>query len=98
MKKSKAKVIRMPVGFVEINKQRPLSNRMVATLLRACEFQLNGILFGQIELDGSFSPLVTRGLLKLEKSNRSPSTWYVTGEAFDILHNLGLFPKVSNQL
>lgn len=89
-KKNQAKVIRLPGSYFDTKNQRPLTKMMMATLLHACIKQRYSLSFGQAELGGSFSALVARGLLKHKKNNHFHATWFVTDEAFEILHNLGV--------
>lgn len=86
---SKTKVVRLPAGHFHLRKQRPLSKLMIATLLTAYRKQEKGISFGQADIDGSFSSLVSRGLIKHKKGNGSSGSWFVTEEAFEMLHKLG---------
>jgi hypothetical protein len=91
--KSKAKVIRLPGSYPDIPKQRPLSKLMIATLLNACIKQHEGIPFGQADIDGPFSVLVARGLLRHKNHNivhHTPATWVVTDKAFEMLQSQGI--------
>jgi hypothetical protein len=88
--KSKTKIIRLPIQYFAMRKHRPLSKLMVATLLNAWTKQTNGISFGPVDTNGSFSPLVSRGLIKHKSDRKGGFTWYVTDEAIELLKSQGL--------
>jgi len=77
------KIIQFPHGHFERKKQPPLTSLMVVTLLGACAKQTAGILFGPSDIKGSFSSLITRGLIirKVTKNSITESLWQVTNEA-----------------
>lgn len=93
-KKPLSKVIPLHEGHFSKTVKRPLSKLMIASLVSACKKQLNGIPFGQSDIDGSFSSLVSRGLIKYKNDNEINGniqpTWFVTEEAFEILDSLGI--------
>jgi len=93
-KKPLSKVIPLHEGHFSKPDKRPLSKLMIASLVSACKKQLNGIPFGQPDIDGSFSALVSRGLIKYKHDNivngKIQPTWVVTEQAFEILRNLGI--------
>jgi hypothetical protein len=87
------KIITLPhTYFSKSNKQLPLSKPMIAALTRACVKQQAGIPFGQREVDGSFIPLIKRGLIirKAGRNEDDPILWQVTSEAIRMLKNLGI--------
>ena len=66
---------------------------MTATLLKAFIKQPKGIPFGAEDIDGSFTALVARGFIKHKNYsliNHIHTKWVVTGEAIEMLHNLGI--------
>lgn len=89
-----SKIISLPnAHFLQTKKQPPLSKKMIEALQRACSKQHAGIPFGQAEIDGSFLPLITRGLLKISPKNKSTDVqpvWQVSEKAIDMLHSLGI--------
>jgi hypothetical protein len=89
-----SKIISLPhVHFLKPKKQPPLSKKMIEALQRACSKQHAGIPFGQAEIDGSFLPLINRGLLKVTPKNKSTvnkPVWQVSEEAIDMLRSLGI--------
>ncbi|HSQ43591.1 MAG TPA: hypothetical protein VLM16_01260 [Ginsengibacter sp.] len=93
-KKPLSKVIPLHEGHFANTVSRPLSKLMIASLVSACKKQLSGTPFGQPDIDGSFSALVSRGLIKYKNDNVVNGsvlpTWVVTDEAFEILHSLGI--------
>ncbi|MDQ6903214.1 MAG: hypothetical protein M3139_09405 [Bacteroidota bacterium] len=80
-------------GYFSKAVQRPLSKVMIATLVNASKKQMKKIPFGPADVDGSFSSLVARNLIKYRNNhliNGANSTWFVTDEAIAILHNMGI--------
>jgi hypothetical protein len=86
------KIIHFPHGHFERKKQPPLTSLMVVTLLAACAKQTAGIHFGPGDIKGSFTSLITRGLIirkEVTKNYITESLWQVTGEAIAILNGTG---------
>lgn len=91
--KFEGKVIPLGEGYFNKPVKRPLTKLMIATLVDACKKQRKGIPFGQADIDGPFSSLVARNLIKYRNNsvvNGTQPTWFVTDEAFAILHSLGI--------
>jgi hypothetical protein len=87
------KIIPLPHSYFLKNKKHlPLSKPMIAALTKACAKQQAGISFGQKEIDGSFIPLIKRGLIVRKKESKGDDsiTWLVTNEAILILKNMGI--------
>lgn len=87
-------IISFPKAHFQGNEQQlPLSKLMIATLIAACEKQYNGIPFGPRDVGGSFTALITRGLLdskKITVNGKTESTWHVTKGAVELLKALGI--------
>jgi hypothetical protein len=87
------KVISFPIGHFGRNRQPPLSELMIATLLAACEKQAKKIPFGPKEVGHSFTVLIKRGLIvskQITTDGQPQSTWQVTDEAIQMLRALGI--------
>jgi hypothetical protein len=83
--------------FERKKKQPPLTSLMIVTLLAACAKQTGNIPFGPGDIKGSFTSLVTRGLIirkEVTVNYITESLWQVTTEAIAILNIMGL--KVSS--
>jgi hypothetical protein len=90
------KIIHFPYGHFERKKQLPLSSLMIVALLAACPKQKEGIHFGPGDIKGSFTSLITRGLIirkEVTTNYITESLWQVTTEAIAILNIMGI--KVS---
>ena len=72
--------------------QPPLSPLMIATLLIAYAKQKAGIEYGQTDVRGSFTALITRGLIarRVSLKDTTEFIWQVTDEAIEILKSLGM--------
>ena len=86
------KIIPLFDGYFEKKKQRPLTSLMVISLIAACEKQRSGIPFGPSDIKGSFTALITRGLIvrKKETTSMDALTWHITVEAIDMLKAMGI--------
>jgi len=65
---------------------------MLRTLEEACKKQCNGEPLGQIDLDGSFTALLKRGLIDARTrkfGSRKLITWYVTKDGIRTLKRMG---------
>ena len=66
---------------------------MIVALLAACEKQKKGIPFGPGDIRGSFTSLITRGLIirkEVTVHEHTESLWQVTTEAIAMLMNRGI--------
>ncbi len=66
---------------------------MVVALVGACAKQHAGIPFGPGDIKGSFTSLISRGLIVKKEAhvnNRDDSTWLVTTEAIEMLASMGI--------
>ena len=89
------KIISFPVVYFKNGEpQRPLSRRMITSLITACSKQHAGISFGQQDIRSSFVSLVNRGLIERKQILISgayrTSVWHVTNEAIKMLNSLGI--------
>lgn len=90
------KIIHFPRGHFERRKQPPLTSSMIVTLLAGCAKQTEVIHFGLGDIKGSFTSLITRGLIirkEVTTNYITESSWQVTTEAIALLNIMGL--KVS---
>ena len=74
-------------------KYRPLTSKMIGSLLAAFEKQKEEIPFGPNNIKGSLTTLIARGLIvrkKIDLMGLMESQWQVTEEAIELLKNLGL--------
>ena len=82
--------------FMQKNKKyRPLTSKMIVSLLGSLEQQQNQIPFGPNTIKGSLTTLITRGLIVRTKINLMghwESQWQVTQKAIGLLKNLGSIP------
>ena len=78
--------------FTSTNKNsRPLTSKMIVSLLGALEKQKNKIPFGPNTIRGSLTTLITRELIIRKKINLTGhwgSQWQVTQKAIALLKNL----------
>ena len=92
-KKSTTKIIQLHEGYFAKKKRRPLSRLMISALLNAYKRQIKGIPFGQADIDGPFSALAGRGLIKYKNNRENDKvapTWTVTEEAIEMLNSQGI--------
>jgi hypothetical protein len=88
-----SKVISLSEAHFERTKQRPLTSLMVTSLLAACAKQREGIEYGPKDIKGSFTALITRGLIIRKQgivNMQISSIWQVTTEAIDQLKGMGI--------
>ncbi len=81
------------ISFHSGKKQLPLTSLMTKTLLAACAKQTRGIPFGPGDTKGSFTALITRGLIVTRQQNvqgHIESLWQVTEEAMSMLRSKGI--------
>jgi hypothetical protein len=87
------KIIPFPREYFQRKKQLPLSPLMISALLKACAKQKEGIPFGPGDMKGSFTSLITRGLI-IRKDvivpEHTESLWQVTTEAIKLLNTKGI--------
>jgi hypothetical protein len=86
------KIISFPRGHFQRKKQPPLSSLMIDALLRACKKQKEGTPFGPTDIKGSFTSLITRGLIVSKEItiNEHTASWQVTTEAIAMLKAKGI--------
>ena len=78
--------------MLRTTKKTALSPKMILTLREACKKQSNHLPIGQVDLDGSFTVLVKRGLIdviKIPFKGENQVTWHVTKQGMMILRKLG---------
>jgi hypothetical protein len=83
-----SKVIKLP-----LKKKPSLSRHMIVALVEACTRQQHGIPFGPADIKGSFSFLISRGLVAwtdVASQSEMQSLWQVTPEAVDMLRKMGV--------
>lgn len=84
----RSKIIRLP-----LKKKSILSRPMIVALVEACSRQEYGIPFGPADIGGSFSALISRGLVvwkEVSIQNDSEYLWQVTFEAAEMLRKMGV--------
>ena len=86
------KIISFPRWYFERKKQTPLSSLMIVALLAACKKQKKRTPFGPCDIRGSFTSLITRGLIIRNEAtiNELTSSWQVTTEAIAMLRAIGI--------
>ena len=87
------KIISFPRGHFQRKKQPPLTPLMISALLEACEKQTEGITFGPIDIKGSLTSLIKRGLIirkEVTIDEHTKSLWQVTTEAIALLKAEGI--------
>lgn len=83
-----SKVVRLP-----LKKKPSLSKPMIVALVEACTRQQHGIPFGPADIGGSFSSLISRGLVVWKEVNMQSNKqclWQVTSEAVEMLRRMGV--------
>jgi hypothetical protein len=83
-----SKVVRLP-----LKKKSSLSKPMIVALVEACTRQQYGIPFGPADIGGSFSSLISRGLVVWKEVNVQSDRqclWQVTSEAVEMLRKMGV--------
>lgn len=84
----KSKLVSFPAGHFATKKRSPLTPLMVVALIEAYAKQRKNIPFGPKDVNGSFMPLITRGLIIKRDTaihEETKSSWQVTPEAIDLL-------------
>ena len=87
------KIIPFGRGYFRGKKSPPLTSKMIVSLLNALEKQKKEIPFGSVNVRGSFTSLITRGLIvgkELTINGHKDFHWQVTEEAIVMLENLGI--------
>ena len=83
-----SKVVRLP-----LYRKPSLSRPMIVALVEACTKQQHGIPFGPADIGGSFSWLISRGLVvwkEVNIKNHKKHLWQVTEEAVEMLRKMGV--------
>ncbi len=86
-----AHIFLFPDEYIIKDKQRPLTKLMIKTLKTAYNKQKSNVLFGPKDIKGSVIPLIKRGLIRshtIEQKGKNQMTWYVTGQAIEMLSQL----------
>jgi hypothetical protein len=76
-------------------KYTPLTPKMIRSLLIAIEKQKKRIPFGPVDIKGSVTTLIKRGLIsrqKIKLAGHIESQWQVTEKAMNLLKNLDIKP------
>jgi hypothetical protein len=87
------KIIPFAAAYFKRKESPPLTSKMIVALLNALEKQKKEIPFGSINVRGSFTSLITRGLIvgkELTINGHKEFLWQVTEDAIAMLENLGI--------
>ena len=80
------------IPLFKFDKRTALSPLMIKTLTEACEKQDKHMPIGQVDLNGSFTALVKRGLIDAERvqiNSGMQTTWFVTNKGIQTLKKSG---------
>ncbi len=88
-----SKVLFFEEGYFKSNRSLPLTPLMIIALKKACERQHKGIAFGPNDIKGSFTALITRGLIIRKEiliNNHIELAWQVSAQAIQMLRLKGI--------
>lgn len=80
------------IPLFKFDKRTALTQSMIKTLREACEKQDKKMPVGQVDLNGSFTVLVKRGLIDAESvqiNSGMQTTWFVTNKGIQTLKKSG---------
>ena len=89
-----SKIISIANPTLKSTKTAPLTLRMIATLVQACNKQKAKIPFGPDDLKGACMALINRGLIIRKKigvnDGYNNDQWQVSDEAISLLNSIGI--------